>query len=94
MMGINEEHNVDRYITNLLRPHLLPLLIKRNNGLCEECSLSSEKWEIDHKEYGPHVTISELQLLCSDCHKEKTKEDNKRHVINKRQIRSLNTHTC
>lgn len=54
---------------NALRPYLLYLLKKKQNGLCALCNKKATKYDIDHKLYNPMETINELQLLCIPCHK-------------------------
>lgn len=55
-----------------LRPYLLPLLLKRQGGVCRACGAPASSYDIDHTIYNPRVSINELQALCIPCHKEKT----------------------
>ena len=60
-----------------LKPLIVPLIWKRQNGLCNLCgSKLDAKFEIDHLIYNPRITIYELQLICHKCHVAKTKKEN------------------
>ena len=52
-----------------LRKYILPLLLRRQNGVCCMCKQVASYYDIDHKVYNPMITINELQALCIQCHK-------------------------
>lgn len=54
---------------NTMRPYILPLLLQRQNNVCNICKVEHKKYDIDHLIYNPMITINELQALCHDCHK-------------------------
>ena len=59
-----------------MRPYVIAALIREYGDRCEYCQEKFRTYEIDHKRYGEHITIKELQLLCYDCHLAKTIESN------------------
>lgn len=56
---------------NAMRPWLMAVLLKRQNGTCALCP-SKGPFDIDHLVYNPLVTVKELRLLCWPCHKRVT----------------------
>ena len=57
---------------NTMRYVLVPVLKRRQQGLCNACSKPLEAFDIDHELYNPMMTIEHVQLLCIPCHKAKT----------------------
>lgn len=55
-------------VTLALRSYLLPLLLKRQGGVCALCKVVAERYELDHKLYNPMSTLEHLQALCHACH--------------------------
>ena len=53
---------------NSLRRYILPLLLERQNGVCERCKQPADRYDIDHIIYNPELTLNELRLLCVPCH--------------------------
>ena len=54
---------------NDLRHYIVPVLLMRQNGVCNICKLSADKYDIDHLVYNPMISLNQLQLLCIPCHK-------------------------
>ena len=55
-----------------LRRYVVPLLLKRQGGVCAVCKQPATAWDIDHLLYNPMMTINELRLLCIPCHHNET----------------------
>ncbi len=51
-----------------LYEYIFPLLMERQQGLCNACGEGKESFDIDHIIYHPQMTIHHLQLLCRECH--------------------------
>jgi hypothetical protein len=51
-----------------MRRYILPLLLERQQGVCDRCKLPSSHYDIDHLVYNPILTLNELRLLCIPCH--------------------------
>ncbi len=81
----------DYAITQSLRHYLLPLMIQTFGDQCAGCGLYYPEYEIDHKRYGPDVTMYDLQLLCEDCHWTKTTISNEQHMS---RVSHCSTCTC
>lgn len=54
-----------------LFPYLKSAFERMGEWKCKECG-SEDNLQIDHLRYGPDITINDLQVLCYDCHKDKT----------------------
>ena len=63
-----------------LRQYLLPAMIQEFGDRCAVCGKHKSSYEIDHLRYGNQVTIHDLQLLCVDCHRDKTMTNNEAHL--------------
>ena len=55
-----------------LRQYLLPLMIDTFGDKCAICKQQYSSYEIDHIRYGDDITMYDLQLLCADCHRDKS----------------------
>lgn len=55
-----------------LRFYLMPLLLKRQKGLCNMCKKQAKGYDIDHIAYNPMISLDHVQLLCWPCHKSVT----------------------
>lgn len=56
---------------NSLYPFLKSAFQWRNEWLCFNCGVK-ENLRIHHKRYGEDITINDMQVLCKDCHNDKT----------------------
>jgi hypothetical protein len=57
---------------NDLRQYLLPVMIELYGDKCATCKQQFNSYDIDHKRYATDITVYDLQLLCTDCHRDKT----------------------
>lgn len=64
-------HERDHEAAEALRYILVPLLMEMQKGKCAKCKRKKKSMDIDHKKYGPDVTLYDLQLLCVECHAKK-----------------------
>ena len=57
-----------------LRPYILHVLKERQDNACNKCKgvFEDSEYDIDHLLYNPMENIDCLQLLCVNCHKDKT----------------------
>src|SRR3990167_193621 len=78
------------YTASVMRFYILPLITKRQGGLCAHCGEVPGAWEIDHIVYNPSVTLNELQALCIECHKAKTRRDKILWIKRPRALKRLN----
>ena len=73
---VDEIKALNRLDINILRPYLLAIKKKRLGVLhCEECGEADppESFEFHHMRYALNVSIDDLLLLCSKCHRTKPK---------------------
>ena len=56
-------------VLSCMRQYILPLLLKKQKGVCALCSKKAKKYDIHHKLYNPMENIDALQALCIPCHK-------------------------
>ena len=68
-----EYHNE---LVKSLRPYILSSMRDVFGDYCQGCKQWFKSYEIDHKRYAEDITIHDLQLLCSACHSDKTKQSN------------------
>ena len=68
-----EQRNEFQQTINNMRVYILPLLLQRQNDVCNKCKKPSDNYDIHHTIYNPMITIKELEALCIPCHKEITK---------------------
>lgn len=55
-----------------MRPYVLTALKLKEGDKCATCKEWAYTYEIDHLRYADDITIKDLQLLCRQCHKDKT----------------------
>ena len=70
-MNIQERSETNMLIQSM-RPYVLSAMRFKFGDFCQKCKKQYPTYEIDHKNYRNLLTIDDLQLLCEDCHKEKT----------------------
>lgn len=78
--------NVKQYhhqLINDMRPYIMTVLKRVFGDKCAKCGLRFEYYEIDHKRYLADITIFDLQLLCNDCHREKTIMSGEQFLVNR-----------
>jgi 5-methylcytosine-specific restriction endonuclease McrA len=70
---VYEEFSILKGNTSSIRKALFII----DGGFCRNCGVYDENWQADHispvKNGGGFCDLSNLQTLCPDCHKEKTK---------------------
>lgn len=74
-----------------MRQYLIPVMKGTFGNHCAGCKQEHEKYEIDHIKYAPDITIHDLQLLCRECHKDKTNIANEHYIL---QMDHCATCTC
>ena len=47
-------------------------VIKRDGSVCQECKTYTKNPDVDHIVPGDNHSLSNLQVLCRECHKKKT----------------------
>jgi hypothetical protein len=70
----------DVHTATSMRPYLLPVMIQEFGDKCAICGKHSNSYEIDHKRYGDGITMYDLQLLCANCHWNKTESGHEGHL--------------
>ena len=68
------------HITVSLKAYLLPALKYKFGDKCANCGKTENDYQKDHKRYGKDITMYDLQLLCEQCHNEKTDIGNSEYI--------------
>lgn len=81
-MKIKEKQYHNELVNNM-RPYILSAMKEVFGDKCALCGLQFMSYEVDHKRYASDITIFDLQLLCSECHAEKTRASGDMYVMQK-----------
>lgn len=66
-----------------MRPYLITAMKNVFGDKCAKCNLQFVAYEVDHKRYAQDITIHDLQLLCNECHLEKTLASGEQYTVSK-----------
>ncbi len=78
-------------LTTDMKPYVYEALLATQGDRCNACGDTFDAYDIDHLRYAPDITIKDLQLLCYDCHKDKTMIANDHWLSG---VRHCSTCTC
>jgi 5-methylcytosine-specific restriction endonuclease McrA len=59
-------------LTEDLKVYLLPAMKMKFGDKCADCGRTENTYDIDHLRYSPDISMFDLQLLCRECHYQKT----------------------
>ena len=57
----------------ILRPYIIRALEALGKYGCQTCGTEKERLELHHRRYAEDVTLYDLELLCVECHRVKTR---------------------